>query len=125
MSTDRGRHFADLFLSEVLWSNMGSCRLMVLVFPDHGSTVGGCPLKCSVVVVSLWEVVAVTVLFEHIAYTAMLPIFGGCVAALMRVADAEIERVKAIPLPPTMSTAMFRSYLTERPRQRQLDQFLR
>ena len=67
---------------------------------------------------------AVTVLFEHIAFTLMLPIFGGCVAALLRVADAEIERVKAIPLAPTMSTAMFRSYLTERPRQRQLDQSL-
>ncbi|MEO8372458.1 MAG: O-antigen ligase family protein [Candidatus Solibacter sp.] len=67
---------------------------------------------------------AVTVLFEHIAYTAMLPIFGGFVAALVRVADAEIERIKAVPLPPTMSTAMFRSYLTERPRQRQLGQSL-
>ena len=67
---------------------------------------------------------AVTVLFEHIAYTVMLPIFGGFVAALVRVADAEIERIKAIPLPPTMSTAMFRTYLTERPRQRQLGQSL-
>jgi len=67
---------------------------------------------------------AVTVLFEHIAYTVMLPIFSGCVAGLVKVAGAEIERVKAIPLAPTMSTAMFRSYLTERPRQRQLDRFL-
>ena len=65
---------------------------------------------------------AVTVLFEHIAYSLMLPIFGGCVAGLMRVADAEIERVKAMPLAPTMSTDMFRTYLAERPRQRQLGQ---
>ena len=67
---------------------------------------------------------AVTVLFEHIAYTVMLPIFGGFAAALGRVASAEIERIKAIPLAPTMSTAMFRTYLTERPRQRQLGQSL-
>jgi O-antigen ligase len=67
---------------------------------------------------------AVTVLFEHIAYTLMLPTFGGCVAALVRVADAEIERVKAIPLAPSMSVDVFRNYLTARPRQRQLDQFL-
>jgi len=63
---------------------------------------------------------AVTVLFEHIAYTVMLPVFGGLVAALMRVASVEIARVKAVPLPPTMSTDMFRTYLAQRPRQGQL-----
>ena len=45
-------------------------------------------------------VYAVTVLFEHIAYTLMLPTFGGLVASLVRVADAEIARVKAVPLGP-------------------------
>jgi len=65
---------------------------------------------------------AVTVLFEHIAYSLMLPTFAGCVAGLMRVADAEIERVKAVPLAPSMSTDMFRTYLAQRPRQRQMGQ---
>jgi hypothetical protein len=54
----------------------------------------------------------------------MLPTFGGLVAAMVRVANVEIERVKAIPLPPTMSTDMFRTYLAERPRQRHLGQSL-
>jgi hypothetical protein len=61
-------------------------------------------------------VYAVTVLFEHIAYTIMLPVFGGMAAALVRTAEIEIERVRSIPLETIMTPAMFHSYLAKRPR---------
>jgi O-antigen ligase len=41
---------------------------------------------------------AVTILFEHIAYTIMLPVFGGMVVSLVRTAEVEIERIQSIPL---------------------------
>lgn len=62
---------------------------------------------------------AVTVLFEHIAYTIMLPVFAGLAAALVRTAEAEIVRLQSAPAPVTMSTAMFHSYLASRPREHQ------
>jgi hypothetical protein len=54
---------------------------------------------------------AITVLFEHIAYTIMLPVFGGLAACLVRTAEVEIQRIQAVPLPVSMSTTMFHSYL--------------
>jgi hypothetical protein len=62
---------------------------------------------------------AVTILFEHVAYTIMLPVFGGMVAALVRTAEVEIQRIQATPLPVSMSTTTFLSYLATRPRQGQ------
>ena len=59
-------------------------------------------------------VYAMTILFEHIAYTVMLPALGGLSAALVRTADAEIQRIKAVPLGVTMSPEMFHSYLGTR-----------
>ena len=60
---------------------------------------------------------AVTILFEHIAYTIMLPVFGGMAASLVRTAAVEIQRVQATPLPVSMSPAVFHSYLAARPKQ--------
>ena len=57
---------------------------------------------------------AVTILFEHIAYTMMLPVFGGLVVSLVRTAEVEIQRIQSIPLPVSMSTTMFHSYLAKR-----------
>jgi O-antigen ligase len=57
---------------------------------------------------------AVTVFFDYIAYTAMLPVFGGLAAALWRTADTEIKRVQSVPLPVTMSPEMFHSYVGRR-----------
>lgn len=57
---------------------------------------------------------AVTILFDHIAYTVMLPVFGGMVASLVRTAAVEIERIQATPLPVSMSTTMFHNYLATR-----------
>jgi O-antigen ligase len=54
---------------------------------------------------------AVTVFFDYIAYTVMLPVFAGLAAALVRTADAEIKRVQSVPLPVTMSPEMFHSYV--------------
>jgi hypothetical protein len=62
---------------------------------------------------------AVTVLFEHIAYTIMLPVFGGLAACLVRTAAVEIQRIQATPLPVSMSPAMFHDYLAARPRRGQ------
>jgi O-antigen ligase len=62
---------------------------------------------------------AVTILFEHIAYTVMLPVFGGMAAALVRTAEMEIQRVQSVPLPVSMSPSMFHSYLPARPAQGQ------
>jgi len=62
---------------------------------------------------------AVTILFEHIAYTIMLPVFGGLAAAMVRTASVEIQRIQSTPLPVSMSTEMFHSYLAARPRQEQ------
>jgi O-antigen ligase len=42
---------------------------------------------------------AVTILFEHIAYSVMLPVFGGMAAALVRTGEVEIQRIRSIPLP--------------------------
>ena len=58
---------------------------------------------------------AVTIFFDYIAYTVMLPVLGGLAAALARTADAEIQRVQSVPLPVTMSPEMFHSYLGRRP----------
>lgn len=59
---------------------------------------------------------AVTILFEHIAYTVMLPVFGGMAAALVRTAEVEIQRIQSVPLPVSMSTTMFQGYLAARGR---------
>jgi O-antigen ligase len=64
-------------------------------------------------------VYAVTILFEHIAYTIMLPVFGGMAACLVRTAAVEIERIQSTPMPVNMSTSMFHSYLATRTRQGQ------
>src|ERR1017187_8369438 len=60
---------------------------------------------------------AVTILFEHIAYTIMLPAFGGLAASMVRTAAVEIQRIQATPLPVSMSPAVFHSYLAARPKQ--------
>jgi hypothetical protein len=59
---------------------------------------------------------AVTILFEHIAYTIMLPVFGGIAVSLVRTAEVEIKRIQATPMPVMMSTNMFHSYLRTRPK---------
>jgi len=55
-------------------------------------------------------VYAVTILFEHIAYTVMLPVFGGLVAALVRASVAEVESRLAAPERPAFSPFQFRTY---------------
>jgi hypothetical protein len=59
---------------------------------------------------------AVTILFEHIAYTIMLPVFGGIAVSLVRTAEGEIRRLQATPMPVTMSVANFHTYLIARPK---------
>ena len=54
-------------------------------------------------IASCMIIYAVTIFFDYIAYTVMLPVLAGLSAALVRTADAEIERVKAVPLPVMMS----------------------
>jgi O-antigen ligase len=61
-------------------------------------------------------VYAVTILFEHIAYSIMLPVFGGMAACLVQTAEAEIQRIQSTPLPVSMSPAMFHTYLAKRPK---------
>jgi O-antigen ligase len=60
----------------------------------------------------------VTILFEHIAYTVMLPVLGGVAASMLRTATVEIQRIQSTPLPVTMSTATFHSYLATRHEQK-------
>jgi hypothetical protein len=55
-------------------------------------------------------VYGVTVLFEHIAYTVMLPVFAGLSAALMRTATAEIDKRRSKPLVQPAGVPMFRTY---------------
>jgi hypothetical protein len=59
---------------------------------------------------------AVTILFEHIAYTIMLPVFGGMAVGLVRTAEVEIKRIQSMPLTVSMSPTIFHSYLATRPR---------
>lgn len=59
---------------------------------------------------------AVTIFFDHIAYTVMLPVFGGVAASMVRTALVEIQRIQSTPPPVSMSTTMFHSYLATRPR---------
>jgi hypothetical protein len=63
-------------------------------------------------------VYAVTILFEHIAYTIMLPVFGGMAVSLVRTAEAEIQRIQSTPMPVSMTANMFHSYLATRIKQR-------
>jgi hypothetical protein len=58
-------------------------------------------------------VFAVTILFEHIAYTVMLPVFGAFAAALLRTAQVEIDRVKSTPAPVAGPALMFRPYTVQ------------
>jgi O-antigen ligase len=58
---------------------------------------------------------AVTILFDYIAYSVMLPVLGGLAACLVRTASVEIDRIQATPLPVSMSPTMFHSYLATRP----------
>jgi O-antigen ligase len=57
---------------------------------------------------------AVTILFDHIAYTVMLPVFGGMAACLVRTALVEIQQIQSVPLPVSMSHTMFHSYVAAR-----------
>jgi len=53
---------------------------------------------------------AVTVLFEHIAYTVMLPVFAGLASSLIRTSAPEIERRRSAPLPQVLTAPVFRTY---------------
>jgi O-antigen ligase len=55
-------------------------------------------------------VYAVTILFEHIAYSSMLPVFAGLAAALMRTAEIEIKHRLSQPMPQNITAPMFRTY---------------
>ena len=55
-------------------------------------------------------VYVVTIFFEHIAYTVMLPVFGGLASALMRTTVAEIERRRSVPAPQVLAAPAFRTY---------------
>src|ERR1017187_7430875 len=57
---------------------------------------------------------AVTILFDHIAYTVMLPVFGGLAACLVRTALVEIQQIQSVFLPVSMSHTMFHSYVAAR-----------
>lgn len=60
---------------------------------------------------------AVTVFFDHIAYTIMLPVFAGLAVSLVRTATAEIQRIQSTPAPVTMSPMVFHSALVAHARQ--------
>jgi len=60
-------------------------------------------------------VFAVTILFEHIAYMVMLPVFAGLVVGLMRTAEAEIEKRLARPAAVTITAPLFRTYSKPQP----------
>jgi hypothetical protein len=53
---------------------------------------------------------AVTILFEHIAYTQMLPVIGGLSAALVGTAEREVERLRSAPVPQELRAPVFRTY---------------
>jgi hypothetical protein len=57
---------------------------------------------------------AVTIFFDYIAYTVMLPVLGGLAAALERTADAEIQRIQAVPPPVTMTPDAFHRFMGNR-----------
>jgi O-antigen ligase len=67
----------------------------------HKQTSGDLRLKdisdCAACLNYCLIVYAVTVLFDYIAFTSMLSVFGGITAALCRAAPAEIERRLALP----------------------------
>jgi O-antigen ligase len=55
-------------------------------------------------------VYAVTILFEHIAYTVMLPVFAGLASSLVRTSEAEIARRRSVPVAQELQAPMFRTY---------------
>lgn len=60
-------------------------------------------------------VFAITILFEHIAYTQMLPVIGGLSAALVGASQKEIERRRSTPLPQELRAPVFRTYSPTEP----------
>jgi O-antigen ligase len=62
-------------------------------------------------------VYVVTIFFEHIAYTVMLPVFGGLASALIRTSALEIQRRRAVPAPQPLTAPLFRTYSRPEPAQ--------
>jgi hypothetical protein len=62
-------------------------------------------------------VYVVTIFFEHIAYTVMLPVFGGLASALMRTSVLEVQRRRAMPAPQPLAAPLFRTYSPPEPAQ--------
>src|SRR5204863_1229827 len=55
-------------------------------------------------------VYAVSILFEHIAYSVMLPVFAGLASALVRTSEAEIAKRQSAPLAQALHAPVFRTY---------------
>jgi hypothetical protein len=60
-------------------------------------------------------VYAVTILFEHIAYTVMLPVFAGLASVLVRTSEAEIAKRQSAPMPQELQAPVFRTYSRPEP----------
>jgi O-antigen ligase len=96
VSSEIGIPGAIAYILVIAFSLRNSWRL-------HKRTSGDVRLKdisdCAACLNYCLIIYAVTVLFDYIAFTSMLSVFGGITAALCRVADAEIERRLALPAP--------------------------
>jgi len=103
---------ATLFFVAAIWMSMvGPYRIYKMTLGDPRlNSIGVSALAIHYCLV----VYAVTILFEHIAYSDMLPVLGGLSTVLVRSAKVEIDRIKAIPLPVMMSPSTFHSYLGAR-----------
>jgi hypothetical protein len=107
VSSELGVPAFCFFVAAIVMATRDSYRLYVRTRGDpRTADIGSVALGLHYAMI----VYAVTILFEHIAYSVMLPVFGGLVSALVRTSASEIERRLATPEPQVMTAPHFRTY---------------
>ena len=107
VSSELGVPAFCFFVAAIFMATSGSNRLYQKTRGDpRTADIGAVALGLHYAMI----VYAVTIFFDHIAYTAMLPLFAGLAVALFRTSAVEIERRMAMPAPQTITAPVFRTY---------------
>ena len=111
VSSELGIPGAIFFIAAVWLAMIGPYRIYKMTVGDPRlQAIGNAALGIHYCLI----VYAVTILFEHIAYSDMLPVLGGLSTVLVRSAKVEIARIQATPLPLTLSPVAFQTYMGAR-----------
>ena len=106
VSSELGIPALCFFVAAILMSLKGTYQLYIRTRGDpRTADIGSLAIGLHYCMI----VYAVTILFEHIAYSVMLPVFGGLCAVLVRTSEAEIARRCATPYQ-QFQPPVFRTY---------------